>query len=360
MRSSRIAEMILIAMIGVGPFLTVESRSTVQFVPGKGCDIDMPPHPSAFADCLILTGPTGSGKSAVALELAERGGYEIVAMDSMTLYRGLDIGTAKPTPAEQARIPHHLIDVLAPSEAGNVAWWLEQAALACATIRNRGHRPLFVGGTPFYLKALLCGLFDAPPTDPALRRQLEQEAEAIGPLAFHERLRLVDPKSADRLHPNDVRRVVRAREVHALTGRPLSDFQQTWDSPTFGHASPPPQSHLLGYVLEWPRDVLYRRIEARVDAMLAAGWLEEVRQLRDRQPPLSSEAAQALGYRELLAYLDHPQADWSETVQTIKTRTRQFAKRQLTWFRSLPQCIPISATQPDIVDQLLRVGGQTF
>lgn len=319
----------------------------------------MPPPPTSFRDCLILTGPTGSGKSAIALELAERGGYEIVAMDSMTLYRGLDIGTAKPTPAEQARVPHHLIDVLEPWEAGNVAWWLDQAAKACDTIRNRGRRPLFVGGTPFYLKALLYGLFDAPPTDPVLRRQLEQEAEAVGPLVFHERLRAVDPKSADRLHPNDIRRVVRAREVRELTGRPLSDFQQTWDSPAYRNPTASTPSHPLSFppcrVLEWPRDELYRRIETRVDAMLAAGWLEEVRRLQDMQPPLSSEAAQALGYRELLAYLNQPQAHWGETVQTIKTRTRQFAKRQLTWFRSLPMCVTVPASQPDIVPQLLQV-----
>src|SRR5918995_1297132 len=153
----------------------------------------MPPPPAAFADALILTGPTGSGKSAVALELAERIGGEIGAMDSRTLYRGLDVGTAKPIAEERARVRHHLIDVLDPWESANVAWWLNRAAEACADIRARDKRPLFVGGTPFYLKAILCGLFDAPPADPDLRRQLEAEAERIGPPALHERLRAVDP-----------------------------------------------------------------------------------------------------------------------------------------------------------------------
>lgn len=281
-------------------------------------------------------------------------------MDSMTLYRGLNIGTAKPTSAEQARVPHHLIDVLEPSQAGNVAWWLDRAAEACDTIRQRGHRPLFVGGTPFYLKALLCGLFDAPPTDPVLRRRLEQEAEEVGPLLFHERLRSVDPKSANRLHPNDVRRVVRAHEVWELTGRPLSDFQQTWDGPTFGNTPESVAPRPLCCVLEWPREELYRRIETRVDAMLDAGWLDEVRRLREQQPPIGPEAAQALGYRELFAFLENPQSDWAATVQTIKTRTRQFAKRQLTWFRSLPDCVSVAASEPDPLGQIQQSWASRF
>jgi tRNA dimethylallyltransferase len=309
----------------------------------------MPPSPAAFADALILTGPTGSGKSAVALELAERVGGEIVAMDSMTLYRGLDVGTAKPTAAERARVRHHLIDVLDPWESANVAWWLDRAAEACADIRARGKRPLIVGGTPFYLKALLCGLFDAPPADPDLRRQLEAEAERIGPPALHERLRVVDPTAAGRLHPNDVRRVVRALEVCELTGRPISDLQQTWDTPTFlgrrGQGPPP-----ACVVLEWPRDELYRRIDARVDAMLAVGWLDEVRRLRER--PLGKEASQALGYRELMRFLDGA-GGWAETIARIKTRTRQFAKRQLTWFRGLPGCRPCPADRPGTADYVL-------
>lgn len=309
----------------------------------------MPPSPTAFADAVILTGPTGSGKTAVALELAERIGGEVVAMDSMTLYRGMDIGTAKPTAAERARVRHHLIDVLDPWESANVAWWLDRAAEACADVRSRGRRPLFVGGTPFYLKALLCGLFDAPPADPELRRQLEAEAEQIGPRALHDRLRAADPTTAGRLHPNDVRRVVRALEVWQLTGRPISAYQQTWDTPAFAGRRKQVLS-LACVVLEWPRDVLYRRIEARVDAMLAAGWLDEVRRLREL--PLSKEASQALGYRELREYLDGG-PEWGETIARIKTRTRQFAKRQLTWFRSLPGCWTCSADSAGVTDRVL-------
>jgi tRNA dimethylallyltransferase len=313
----------------------------------------MPPPPATFADALVLTGPTGSGKSAVALELAERIGGEIVAMDSMTLYRGMDVGTAKPTAGERARVRHHLIDVLDPWESANVAWWLDRAAEACADIRSRGQRPLFVGGTPFYLKALVCGLFDAPPADPGLRRRLEAEADQLGPRALHDRLRAADPTAADRLHPNDVRRVVRALEVWELTGRPISAFQQTWGTPAFagqrGQASPSHQPACV--VLEWPRDELYRRIDARVGAMLAAGWLDEARRLRER--PLGKEASQALGYRELIGFLDGTRG-WAETIARIKTRTRQFAKRQLTWFRGLPGCERCPADQPGTADRVLN------
>lgn len=311
----------------------------------------MPPPPSAFADALVLTGPTGSGKTAVALELAERLGGEVVAMDSMTLYRGLDVGTAKPTAAERARVPHHLIDILDPWESANVAWWLDRAAAACADIRSRGKRPLLVGGTPFYLKAVVSGLFDAPPADPELRRALEADAERVGNVAFHDRLRTVDPTTAARLHPNDVRRVVRALEVWELTGKPISAFQQSWEGPP---------AVLPCVYLDWPRDELYRRIDARVLAMLDAGWLDEVQGLRELSRPLGKEASQALGYRELMAFLAGSGPTWDETVAQIRTGTRQFAKRQLTWFRGLPNCVPCPAAEPGMADRVLKLWDQTF
>src|SRR5215213_10182394 len=165
---------------------------------------------ASFSNALVLTGPTASGKSGLALELAARLNAEIISADSMTLYRGMDIGTAKPSAADRARVPHHLIDVLDPWESANVAWWLERAAAHVRDIESRGKTALFVGGTPFYLKALLCGLFPSPPSDLELRRRLETEARAQGNAALHARLAGVDPESAVRLHPNDVRRVVRA------------------------------------------------------------------------------------------------------------------------------------------------------
>lgn len=181
-----------------------------------------------FPDAWVLTGPTGSGKSAIAVQLAEHLGAEIVSMDSMALYRGVDISTAKPTAEARARVLHHLIDVLEPWESASVAWWLEQAVACCRDIVSRGRTPLFVGGTPLYLKALLYGLFEGPPADHALRQRLLVEAETLGPEVLHARLRFVDPHSASRLHPNDVRRVVRALEVWELTRRPLSEWQGQW------------------------------------------------------------------------------------------------------------------------------------
>jgi tRNA dimethylallyltransferase len=306
----------------------------------------MPPTPADFADARVLTGPTGSGKSAVALELADRLGCEIVAMDSMTLYRGMDVGTAKPTAEERSRVRHHLIDVLDPWESGSVAWWLNRAADACAEIRSSGKRPLFVGGTPFYLKALTCGLFDAPPVDPRIRADLEVEADQTGPQALHSRLAEVDPPTAARLHPNDVRRVVRALEVFAATGRPISSFQQTWNAPE-------KHTRIPCVMLDWPRDELYHRIDARVDAMLVAGWLDEVRALAADPRGMGKEASLAIGYRELRLYLESD-GNWATTVTGIKTRTRQFAKRQLTWFRHLPCCVLAAANKPLLVERVIQ------
>jgi tRNA dimethylallyltransferase len=313
---------------------------------------------SAFERALILTGPTACGKTVLALDLAERIDGEIVALDSMTVYRGMDIGTAKPSAAERARVPHHLIDVLDPWESLTVAWWLSQAEAACAEVTSRGRRPIFVGGTPFYLKALLHGLFPGPPADDKLRRALEAEAARDGNAALHARLAAVDARTAARLHPNDVRRVVRALEVHTLTGRPISDWQQNWDTASFAESpdAAPPPARIPGVVLELPREALYDRINARVGAMLDAGWLDEVRALEALPRPLSRESRQALGYRELLDWLERG-GDWAETVDLIRTHTRQFAKRQLTWFRHLPSLVPVPAGAPDVADRVLRGWG---
>src|SRR5207253_3695053 len=248
-----------------------------------------------FANAFVLTGPTGSGKSQLGLELAERLNAEIVAMDSMTLYRGMDVGTAKPSPAERTRVSHHLIDVLDPWQSANVAWWLNRANECCARIERRGKKVLFVGGTPLYVKALLYGLFEGPAADAALRQRLTDEAERHGGLALHARLTQVDPATAARLHPNDVRRVVRALEVWELTGKPMNAWQQQWkkpsDAPTLSRLRTLAQRVLW---LDLPRPELYARIDVRVKAMFAAGLVEEVRALRQLPHPPSREASQAL------------------------------------------------------------------
>lgn len=279
----------------------------------------------------VITGPTGSGKSQLALELAERIGAEIIAMDSMTLYRGLDIGTAKPTADDRRRIPHHLIDVLDPWESSNVAWWLKHASECAAAIQSRGRRVLVVGGTPLYLKSMLHGIFDGPPANPEIRARLEALAERNGPSSLHAQLAAVDAVSADRLHPNDVRRLVRALEVFEITGTPMSQWQQQWRNRA--NESPGP----VVYCIDRPRNELYSRIDRRVHEMLARGWLDEAERLRVLPRPLSREVSAAIGYRELFAYLDSSISN-EELVQSIATRTRQYAKRQLTWFRQLPEC----------------------
>ncbi|HKI33313.1 MAG TPA: tRNA (adenosine(37)-N6)-dimethylallyltransferase MiaA [Gemmataceae bacterium] len=294
--------------------------------------------PDTFRNALVLTGPTGSGKSALAVELAERLGAEVVSMDSMALYRGMDVGTAKPDADQRRRVPHHLIDVLDPWESASVAWWLARAAECVREIEGRGRRALVVGGTPLYLKALLHGLFDGPPADPELRQRLTEEAERLGGAALHARLAVVDPASAARLHPNDVRRVVRALEVWQLTGRPLSAWQTQWSIPVLST-----QYSVLGtprvLCLDVPRDELYARIDARVVQMFGAGLLDEAAALRRLPRPLSREAAKAVGYAEAFACLDG-RATRDQTIRLVQTRSRQLAKRQLTWFRQMPACRP--------------------
>jgi tRNA dimethylallyltransferase len=309
--------------------------------------------PDTFRNALVLTGPTGSGKSALGVELAERLSAEIVSMDSMALYRGMDVATAKPDADQRRRVPHHMIDVLDPWESASVAWWLGRAACCVREIETRGRRALFVGGTPLYLKALLHGLFDGPPADLELRGRLTEEAERLGSAALHARLATVDPASAVRLHPNDARRVIRALEVWQLTGRPLSAWQTQWkDKETSGDKETRRQTLSLSpcllvslspcLCLDLPRDELYARIDARVVQMFDAGLLDEAAALRRLPRPLSREAAQAVGYKEAFDHLDGLTTR-DETVRLIQIRSRRLAKRQLTWFRQMPECRPVSA-----------------
>jgi tRNA dimethylallyltransferase len=290
-------------------------------------------RPTEFRNALILTGPTASGKTTLALELAGPLKAEIVAMDSMTLYRGMDIGTAKPTVVDRSRVSHHLLDVLDPWDSASVAWWLERAAACCRDIEARGRRALFVGGTPLYLKALLRGLFDGPPANVAVRSRLEAEAVRDGLPALHGRLARSDPVAAGRLHPNDLRRVVRALEVLELTGRPLSDWQTEWrKQPTLAELAT-----TRCFCLDVERDELYSRIDRRAEEMLANGLLDEARTLRASGRPLSREAAHAVGYGEAFDHIDG-RVSREETLVRIQTRSRRLAKRQRTWFRALPEC----------------------
>jgi tRNA dimethylallyltransferase len=301
------------------------------------------------ADCWFLVGPTASGKTALGLELARRLDAEIVSLDSMALYRGMDIGTAKPTPDERRAVTHHLIDVIEPDEEYSVAQYVEAARRVVGEIAARGRAPLFVGGTPLYLKALLRGIFAGPPADWDLRHQLLALAEREGQERLHARLAEVDPLSAKRLHPRDVRRVIRALEVFEKTGRSISELQRE-----FEHQRSADECRV--FVLDWPREELARRIDARTEAMFAAGLVEEVRGLVTGPHPPGRTASQAVGYREVIEHLEGagPRAD---TIERIKLRTRQFAKRQMTWFRSLGECrflAPAGRPDPALAAEILE------
>lgn len=285
---------------------------------------------NAFQDCWFLTGATAVGKTAVGIALAQRIGAEIISLDSMTIYRGMDIGTAKPSISQRAAVRHHLLDIVEPSAEFSVAQYMERAAAAVADIRSRGRKPLFVGGTPLYLKSLLRGLFNGPPADWQLRHDIEQELELVGQPALYERLVQVDAVAATHIHPHDTRRLIRALEVFRATGEPISHQQSQFEEGR-------PASECRVFVLRRRREELHARIEGRVEAMIECGLVEEARQLTANGKQLGRTARQAVGYREALAYLAG-ECDRDEIIARIKARTRRFAKRQGTWFRSLSEC----------------------
>lgn len=298
-----------------------------------------------FHRAVYLTGPTASGKTAISVALARRLGAEVVALDSMTLYRGMDVGTAKPTLDEREWVPHHLIDVINPWESASVAQYRDWASEVVAKIEARGRRVLFVGGTALYLKALLRGLFEGPAADPALRLELENEADRLGDAAMHARLAAVDPVTAARLHPNDRRRVVRALEVESATGRPMSAFQTEHD-----RRAP---AGVAVFALERPRAELHDRIDRRVVQMFDQGLVEEVRVLQSAPKPLHQVPAQGVGYLEVIDLLAG-RATLPEAVSRTQARTRQFAKRQCTWFRGLAEVRPWPVSGDDDPEDVAR------
>jgi len=272
---------------------------------------------------LAIIGPTASGKSALAMAIARKCGAEILSIDSMQIYKGMDIGTAKPSEQERKEVPHHLIDVAFPDELFSAARFVE---LADAVVARRKTPLVATGGTPMYFKALFEGLFEGPGADEPLRNRLR----ALSGAELHERLRQVDAAAAERIHAGDSKRLVRALEVYELTGKPISILQKQWESN---------QSMRIPAVwigLAWEREELNRRINARVKAMIAEGWVDEVRGLLARYPNLSKTAAEATGYAELIEFANSPiggRIDLDEAVEQIKIATRQLARRQMKWFR---------------------------
>jgi tRNA dimethylallyltransferase len=283
---------------------------------------------------IIILGPTASGKTALAMTIAQRIGGEILSIDSMQIYRGMDIGTAKPAADERGGVVHHLIDIAEPSQTFAVARFVELADAVISDAARRGVPLVATGGTPLYYKSLFEGLFDGPGADADLRVRLNMQ-----PLEqLHARLGQLDPAAAVRIHLNDRKRIVRALEVFELTGRPISSFQTEWSTGRMRH-----QAAWFG--LDWDRDGLNRRINARVKGMMALGWLDETRQLLEQYGSLSKTAAEATGYHELIEHLKG-RLPLGDAVEQIKIATRQLARRQMKWFRRFKQVAWLKGDQP--------------
>jgi len=319
---------------------------------------------------LVITGQTATGKERLAVAVAERLGGEILSADSMKVYRGMDIGTAKAPPDVRRKVPHHLVDVADPSPGSarakpgfaeatpgapgfSTARWVESADAAVADVSARGRVAIVSGGTALYLKALLEGLFEGPAADEQVRARLSAEAEANGTGALHARLAEVDPEAAGRIHPNDLRRIIRALEVWELTGSPISALQTQWGRRLRQGGAPLRRGEarrgryraLLVAVRRSPED-LDRRIEARVRRMAEAGLLDEVRRLAERPGGLALGPRQALGYAEILEHLAG-RTTWEEALEAIILHTRQFARAQMKWLRRFEGLVWLDAA-PDV------------
>ncbi|MHC4387947.1 MAG: tRNA (adenosine(37)-N6)-dimethylallyltransferase MiaA [Planctomycetota bacterium] len=274
---------------------------------------------------LLILGATASGKSRLAFNLADHIGAEIVSIDSMKVYRRMDIGTAKPPKEARAAIRHHLIDVVEPSNSYGVGLFLEHGAAAIKKIKRRNLPVVAVGGTALYIKALLYGLFEGPSADESIRKKLQKDARAKGLIPLHRQLEAVDPITAERIHPNDAKRIIRALEVYELTGMPISSLQQQWKHE---------MNHdwvIIG--LRREKDAANRRINSRVKKMIADGLVDEVKSLLAEEEPLSRQARCAIGYAEIIDHLNG-KISLQDAIELIKKNTRRLAKNQRTWFRS--------------------------
>jgi len=276
---------------------------------------------------VLVLGPTAVGKSRVAVDLALRFGGEVVSGDSIQVYRGFDIGTDKPTPELKRGVPHHLIDIVGPEVQFTAADFVREALAAARDIAGRGGIPIVAGGTGLYIKALVDGLFPGPGRDPAVRAALESEAREAGLEALFRRLEAVDPEYARKIGDRDRVRIIRALEVHAATGRPISEHFRATESPVKGRT-------VVGLGLRLEREELRRRIDDRVERMFERGFVEEVRMLLERGVPEGSPPFRALGYGRVLRHLKG-EIGRDEAVDLTKTDTRRYAKRQMTWFRKM-------------------------
>ncbi len=291
-------------------------------------------------DAIVLTGPTASGKSATAIALAQIINGEILSLDSIAVYRGMNIGSAKPTAEDQQTAPHHLIDLVEPTEEFSVACYLAAAHAEVEQIRLRGRYPIFVGGTPMFLKGVLRGFDPGPPADWAFRQAVEADLEKHGIESLRERLQQVDPLAAHRIDPNDARRMIRALEVSHQTGVPISHRQLQFD-----HYQHPDECNV--FTLNWQRSQLHERINERVKQMFENGFIAEVQNLIEAYGKLSRTAAQAVGYREIIEWMSQDTEDTSVLIEEVSAHTRQLARRQETWLRSFQERRIVDVTETD-------------
>ena len=297
---------------------------------------------------VALGGPTASGKTALGIRLARAFGGEIISADSMQIYKGLDVGTAKPTPEERAQAPHHLIDFLDPGQIFSVADYVALAQEKVREISARGAQPFVVGGTGLYLSSLLDGIrFSPQMADPELRRTLEREMEQLGPQAMYDRLAVLDPQAARWIHPNNKVRVIRTLEI-CLSGGASASAQKALAKP-----ERPPYDSLCLCLDFSDRQLLYRRIEERVDRMAEQGILEEARQVYDHRDTYKT-AAQAIGYKEFFPYFEGTAA-LDQVLDKLKQATRNYAKRQLTWLRRIPGAVWLQADDPRCGEKALEI-----
>lgn len=292
----------------------------------------------------MLIGCTASGKSRVGLELAQRMGGEIVSIDSMKIYRRMEIGTAKPGAEARAVVPHHMIDVVEPSESFSLGRYVEMADAAIRDIAGRGKPVLAVGGTMMFVRGLVSGVFEGPPADGELRRQLRERAAVEGAPALHAELAKVDPRAASRIHPNDLRRIERALEVYHATGTPISELQQQWE-----HSQGPYNCRIVA--LRRTREEANRRINARVTHMVEAGLVEEVRSLLAEPAGIGDQAAQAVGYAEIIAHL-RGELTLEQAIEQVKINSRHLAKHQRTWMRHFPQAHHVDLDETSTIEQV--------
>jgi tRNA dimethylallyltransferase len=295
---------------------------------------------------IVICGPTALGKTSLAINLARMFNGEIIGADSMQIYRYMDIGTAKPTKDEQSRVPHHMIDLVDPDEHFHAGQFAEMGHKNIMNLHARGVVPFVVGGTGFYIKALVSGLFEAGPSDIHMRSRLREQARICGADSLYERLRRYDPDTAQRIHPRDTYRIIRALEIYELTGRSMAALQRE-------HGFKDKRFEVLKIGLHINREALYERINHRADVMMASGFADEVRRLLDMGYRDDLKSMRSIGYRHLVDFIKG-RCPWDETVRILKRDTRRYAKRQLTWFKADPAIVWKEPGQMEDLPRLIK------